>query len=144
MAAQNDATQRLGVSALARRVGVRADTIRYYERAGLLPRPERTASDYRSYEESAVDRLRFIQGGQRLGLRLREIKALLDVRDTGQCPCEPAGELLRHHIADIDRELARLRGLRRELVAMADRLPSSDCPDPAPGTWRPPVTNGRR
>jgi DNA-binding transcriptional MerR regulator len=144
MAAPLEVTQRLGVSALAQRVGVRPDTIRYYEKAGLLPPPERTASAYRSYEESAVDRLRFIQGGQRLGLRLREIKTLLDVRDTGQCPCEPAGELLGHHIADIDRELARLRELRRELVAMVERLPSADCPEPVPGTWLPPVTKGRR
>lgn len=125
-------------SALAKHVGVGPDTIRYYEKAGLLPAPKRTASDYRSYDESAVDRLRFIRGAQRLGLRLREIKTLLDVRDTGECPCEPAEQLLRGHIAELDRELRRLRALRRELTAMADRLPSQDCPDPAPGTWRPP------
>ena len=129
---------RLSVSALAKRVGVSADTVRYYEKTGLLPEPERTAADYRAYDNSAVDRLRFIQGAQRLGLRLREIKALLEVRDTGQCPCEPAEQLLRHHVAEIDREMRRLRALRAELVAMADRLPGPDCPDPAPGTWRPP------
>lgn len=112
--------RRFSVSALAKLVGVGTDTIRYYEKAGLLPAPERTAADYRSYDESAVDRLRFIQGGQRLGLRLREIKTLLEVRDTGECPCEPAEQLLRHHIGEVDRELARLRGLRRELVAMFD------------------------
>jgi DNA-binding transcriptional MerR regulator len=129
--------ERFNVSALARRVGVGADTIRYYEKAGLLPAPERTAADYRIYDESAVDRLRFIQGGQRLGLRLREIRTLLEVRDTGTCPCEPAEQLLRHHITEIDREIARLRALRRELVTMADQIPSLDCPDPVPGTWRP-------
>jgi DNA-binding transcriptional MerR regulator len=94
------------VSALARRVGVGADTVRYYERVGLLAPPERTPADYRIYDESAVDRLQFIQGAQRLGLRLREIKTLLEVRDTGRCPCEPAEQLLRNHIAEIDRELA--------------------------------------
>ena len=129
--------ERLTVSALAKRVGVGADTIRYYEKAGLLPAPERTAADYRSYDESAVDRLRFVQGAQRLGLRLREIKTLLEVRDTGECPCEPAEQLLRGHIAEIDREMRRLRALRAELVAMADQLPGPHCPDPAPGTWRP-------
>ncbi len=137
-------TERLSVSALAKRVGVGTDTIRYYEKAGLLPAPERTAADYRSYDESAVDRLRFIQGGQRLGLRLREIKTLLEVRDTGECPCEPAEQLLRHHIGEVDRELARLRALRRELVVMADGLPGPDCRDPAPGTWRPAMSDGRR
>lgn len=128
---------RLTVSALARRVGIGPDTVRYYEKAGLLPEPERTAADYRSYDESAIDRLRFIQGAQRLGLRLREIKTLLDVRDTGRCPCEPAGHLLRTHIAEIDRELDRLQALRGELVSMAERLPTQDCPDPVPGTWLP-------
>jgi DNA-binding transcriptional MerR regulator len=130
-------TERLTVSALAKRVGVGPDTIRYYEKAGLLPAPVRTAADYRCYDESAVDRLRFIQGAQRLGLRLREIRTLLEVRDTGQCPCAPAEQLLRSHIAEIDREMRRLRALRAELAAMADQLPSVNCPDPAPGTWRP-------
>ena len=134
---QTPLAERLTVSALAKQVGVGPDTIRYYEKAGLLPAPERTAADYRSYDESAVDRLRFIQGAQRLGLRLREIKTLLEVRDTGQCPCEPAEQLLRGHIAEIDRDMRRLRALRAELVAMADQLPSPDCPDPTPGTWRP-------
>jgi DNA-binding transcriptional MerR regulator len=76
----------IGVSALAERVGVARDTIRYYEKVGLLPAPNRSASDYRQYDETAVDRLRFIQGCQRLGLRLREIKTLLEVRDTRHMP----------------------------------------------------------
>ena len=66
------------MSVLAKRVGVGADTIRYYEQTGLLPPPERTASDYRNYDEPAIDRLRFIRGAQRLGLRLPEIKTLLE------------------------------------------------------------------
>jgi DNA-binding transcriptional MerR regulator len=141
---QTALTERLTVSGLAKRVGVGPDTIRYYEKAGLLPAPERSAADYRRYDESAVERLRFIQGAQRLGLRLREIKTLLEVRDTGQCPCEPAEQLLRGHIAEIDREMRRLRALRVELVAMADQLPGPDCPDPAPGTWRAPRATGGR
>ena len=61
----------LRVAELAELVGVSPDTIRYYERAGLLPRPPRTRSGYRSYDTQAIDRLRFIQGAQRLGLRLK-------------------------------------------------------------------------
>jgi DNA-binding transcriptional MerR regulator len=82
--------------------GVTTDTARYYERAGLLPPPRRTPAGYRAYDVDAVDRLRFIQGAQRLGLRLRDVVDLLAVRDTGACPCEPAelfgghGPLLRH------------------------------------------------
>lgn len=144
MTGQTATPPALRVSALAKRVGVSADTIRYYEKTGLLPPPERTASDYRNYDESAVDRLRFIQGAQRLGLRLREIKTLLEVRDTGRCPCEPAEQLLRQNIAEVDTEIARLKGLRRELVVIADRIPSADCPDPVPGTWLPATNQGRR
>ena len=84
----------LRIAELARAVQVSTDTVRYYERIGLLPPPRRTAGGYRDYDAGAVDRLRFIQGAQRLGLHLVDIGHLLAVRDTGDCPCEPAGELL--------------------------------------------------
>jgi DNA-binding transcriptional MerR regulator len=61
------------VSSLAEQVGLSADTVRYYERVGLVPTPERSAAGYRLYEESTARRLRFIKGAQRVGLRLREI-----------------------------------------------------------------------
>ena len=127
------------VAELAAAVGVASDTIRYYEKAGLLPEPPRTASGYRSYDAAAVDRLRFIQGAQRFGLRLREIRDLLAVRDTGVCPCEPAETMLRRRIVELDSEMARLVALRADLVAMVEALPGGDCPDPVPGTWCPPA-----
>ena len=88
------------------------------------------------YGESVVDRLRFIQGAQRLGLKLRDIKNLLEVRDTGVCPCEPAEELLRRRLTEIDAEMARLTALREQVVAMIEALPSQNCPPPLPGSWR--------
>jgi DNA-binding transcriptional MerR regulator len=129
----------LTVGQLAERAGVRADTIRYYERAGLLPPPTRTDGDHRRYGAADVDRLLFIRGAQRLGLRLAEIRELLTVRDTGVCPCGPAETLLQQHIGEIDRELARLSRLRAELTGMVAGLsaPSEPCPDPVPGTWCP-------
>jgi DNA-binding transcriptional MerR regulator len=132
----------LRVAELARAVGVRTDTIRYYERVGLLPPPARTATGYRDYDAGAVDRLTFIQGAQRLGLRLVDIGHLLTVRDTGQCPCEPAGELLRRRLDEVDEEIARLTALRAEMAAMAAALPQADCPAPTPGTWCPPEEEG--
>jgi len=128
----------MSVAQVAARVGVRPDTIRYYERAGLLPPAARTLGAHRRYGEDAIDRLRFIQGAQRLGLRLRDIATLLAVRDTGSCPCEPAEELLRQRIGELDVELARLNSLRADLVRMADALPDKNCPDPEPGRWCPP------
>lgn len=124
------------VAELAAAAGVRPDTVRYYERTGLLAPPPRTSGGYRSFPESALERLRFIQGCQRLGLRLKEIGELLSLRDTGECPCEPAEALLRRRIAEIDEETARLAALRADLVRMADSLPEDGpCLNPEPGTW---------
>src|SRR5215469_12835947 len=127
----------LSVGQLAAHAGVRTDTIRYYERAGLLPEPRRTGGDHRRYCPADLDRLLFIRGAQRLGLRLAEIRDLLAVRDTGVCPCEPAGALLRGRVGEIDREIARLTVLRDQLTAMLTAMsgPGAGCPDPAPGTW---------
>lgn len=136
------ASRGLRVGELAEAVGVSADTVRYYERAGLLPQPQRTASGYRAYDESAADRMLFIRGAQRLGLRLDDIRDLLAVRDAGVCPCEPAEQHLRRRLAELDAEMARLAALRTEMVRMVDALPSALCPPPAPGTWCPP-TEGR-
>jgi DNA-binding transcriptional MerR regulator len=135
----------LRVAQLADAVGVSPDTIRYYERAGLLAPPPRTSAGYRVYPPDAVDRLLFIQGCQRLGLRLREIAELLAVRDTGVCPCEPAEQLLRRHIDELDTELARLTALRADMVRMVTELPTAGCADPGPVAWCPPVpeTEGR-
>ncbi len=125
----------LTVAALASEVGVGRDTIRYYERVGLLPAPPRTAGDHRRYPSTAVDRLLFIQGCQRLGLRLDDIRDLLEVRDTGQCACAPAGDLLTARLSELDAEVHRLQLLRRDLTSMLDSLATDQCPDPAPGTW---------
>ncbi len=138
MTTTTDRSAGMSVSALAARVGVRPDTVRYYERAGLLPAPARTSAEHRRYDETAVDRLQFIQGAQRLGLRLREIRELLAVRDTGTCPCGTAADLLQQRLAEIDAEMARLSALRAEIAAMAAELPDGDCPDPVPGRWCPP------
>ena len=127
----------LTVGQLAARVGVTADTVRYYERSGLLPEPNRTDGDHRRYGPADLDRMLFIRGAQRLGLRLAEIKVLLAVRDTGVCPCGPAETLLSEHIGEIDREIARLARLRADLARMVAGLTASSgaCPDPVPGTW---------
>ena len=135
----------LRVAELAAAVGMPPDTIRYYEKAGLLPAPARTAAGYRAYDHAAVDRLKFIQGAQRLGLRLTDIAELLAIRDTGVCPCEPAERVLRRRLAELDAQMARLAALRSDMVAMIEALPAADCPPPEPGTWCPsePAPGGR-
>jgi DNA-binding transcriptional MerR regulator len=139
MSTTTAASRRLRVAELADAVGVRPDTIRYYEKAGLLPPPARSRAGYRAYDTGAIDRLQFIQGAQRLGLKLRDIRDLLAIRDTGTCPCEPAEQLLRRRLSELDAEMARLAALRAQMVAMVNALPAADCPPPTPGTWCPPV-----
>ena len=131
-------TAELTVGQLASRAGVRADTIRYYEREGLLPVPQRTEGEHRRYGRADVDRLLFIRGAQRLGLHLAEICDLLAVRDTGACPCEPAAGLLRRHVTQLEQDITRLSVLRDELLGMLSAMPGPNCPDPLPGSWCPP------
>lgn len=127
------------VADVAREAGISPDTVRYYERAGLLAPAGRSSAGYRQFDAGSLDRLKFIQGAQRLGLRLREIRDLLAVRDTGICPCESAETLLRRRVAEIEREIARLTALRGDLEQMLTGLPGPGCPDPEPGTWCPAV-----
>jgi DNA-binding transcriptional MerR regulator len=142
----DQAAEPLTVGQLAARAAVRTDTIRCYEREGLLPTPRRTEGEHRRYGPVDLDRLLFIRGAQRLGLRLAEIRELLAVRDTGACACESAETLLRRHVAEIGTEIQRLAGLRAELLVMLAAMPGPDCPDPLPGTWCPPALSqpGRR
>jgi len=134
----------LRVAQLAEAVGVSPDTIRFYEREGLLSHPPRTPAGYRHYPPETIDRIHFIQGCQRLGLRLREIAELLSIRDTGTCPCEPAEQLLARRITELDAELARLTTLRAELIRTVNSLPTNGCQQPTPGTWCPqPTPEGR-
>jgi DNA-binding transcriptional MerR regulator len=132
----------LSITQLAAQTGFGPDTIRYYERTGLLPAPARTAGDHRRYDDRAVDRLRFIRGAKRLGLRLGDIGDLLALRDTGTCPCEPAASLLRRRQEEIDAEITRLTELRGQLTCMLTAIPGPACPDPAPGTWLPATAVG--
>ena len=119
----------LTVSALATQAGLSADTVRYYERVGLLPPPDRSAAGYRLYDQDALGRLRLIKGAQRAGLRLREIGELLQVADRGQCPCGHTETLLRGRLAEVQAELERLRSLEAELTRLLERQPDSPCPE---------------
>jgi DNA-binding transcriptional MerR regulator len=114
----------LTVSTLAERVGLTADTVRYYDRLGLLPKPARSGAGYRLFDEGTVRRLRFIKGAQRVGLRLREISELLRAMDERQCPCPETEALLRQRTAEIDAEMARLAEVRAELARLVDGAPS--------------------
>lgn len=121
------------ISATADQAGVSPDTLRYYEKVGLLEPGERTASGYRLYDSTVTDRVRFIKGAQRMGLRLSEIKELLDIRDGGACPCGHTRDLLQRRLREIDEERRRLDALRHDLTTMLTGL--EGCVEPPAGTW---------
>ncbi len=117
---------RMRISELAERVGVNPRTIRYYEGIGLLPAPERLPSGYREYTDEDVARLRFVRTAQRLGMSLAEISEILRFRERGEPPCEYVLRVLDRQVADLDRRMAEMAQLRRDLIRLkdaADRLP---------------------
>ena len=115
----------------ARRAGVQVDTVRFYERRGLLPRPARRASGYRDLSEAAVERIALVKRLQRVGLTLGEIGEVLRDVDTGKASC--AGERPRFDavLARIDGEIAALRAVRRGLARTLAGCGSGSCPLPA-------------
>jgi Cu(I)-responsive transcriptional regulator len=105
----------LTIGDVADLTGTKVETIRYYERAGLLPPPARTAGNYRNYEPSHVGRLGFIRRARGLGFSLDEVRDLLALADQRDRSCESVDQIAREHLADVDRKIADLKGLRREL-----------------------------
>jgi DNA-binding transcriptional MerR regulator len=121
------------ISAQAAAVGLSADALRYYERLGLVPPPPRTAAGYRLYGEEAAERLSFISGAKRMGLRLADIKELLDIRDRGQCPCGHTKDLVGRRLAEVDAEIRQLSAVRVQLLTLKKR--NQECFDAAAGDW---------
>ena len=108
------------IGELARAAGVGVPTIRYYERAGLLPPPARTASNYRVYRDEAVARLRFIRRAQQLGFTLEEIKGLLELRVNRRTTCADVRSRAEAKITDIEARIRSLRQMRRALTKLAE------------------------
>lgn len=127
------------ISVLARRFGVRTDTLRYYDRVGLLRPAGRSSAGYRLYDETAVERLEFIRGGQRMGLRLNDVAELLEVRDRGQCPCGHTEILVQRRLAEVNAEIRRLSAVRRQLALLKKR--NEECIEVSPREWS--CFNGR-
>lgn len=114
------------VSELGRRTGTTADTIRYYERIGLLPDVARSPAGYRLFTESDVERLAFIKRAQRFGLQLDQITELLGVRDRGLCPCGHARELLTGKLEELEEQLESLIRLRADIEHLLQGGPPSE------------------
>ena len=122
----------LKIGEVAQRGGVSLQTIRYYEREGLLAKPPRLASGYRLFPDTAVRRVRFIKRAQELGFSLAEIRELLSLRENAAAGAQDMRERARAKVADIEQKIRRLRAMKNALKALAERCPGcgplSDCP----------------
>ena len=123
---------RLTIGQLARRGGVNLETIRYYERLGLLPKPPRTQAGYRVFPEDTTARVRFIKRAKELGFSLKEIKELLALRiEPGKTRAD-VRERAESKLSDIDEKIKSLREMRKSLAKLTKVCrgdgPVNDCP----------------
>jgi len=110
--------------------GCHLETIRYYERIGLLPKPKRTQTGYRNYGDDDVRRLRFITRGRELGFSLDEIHSLLQLSGDPALSCDEVDQLARTHLAEIELRMRALRSMAKELrrtIANCTRDRRKDC-----------------
>ena len=108
----------LRIGEVAKQTGVGVETVRFYEREGLLDEPERRASGYRQYDEEAVAVLRFIRRAKELGFTLKEIKALLNLRLDTSATRADVREQAREKVADIEAKIADLQRMKDSLVKL--------------------------
>ena len=103
------------IGELGQRTHVDVETIRYYEKVGILPEPARTEGNYRHYNEQHADRLSFVRHCRALDMTLDEIRVLLQFRDTPESNCGEVNQLLDEHIGHVTTRIAALTGLEKEL-----------------------------
>lgn len=109
------------IGELARAAHCSPETVRYYEKTGLLPPARRDASNYREYSQAHLDRLRLIRNCRNLDMTHDEIRELLHSLDAAVDDCEPVNRLLDAHIGHVDARMSELRDLRKQLVALRQR-----------------------
>lgn len=118
------------IGELARRAGVTPDTVRFYEREGLLPPPPRTPGGYRDYAADALDDLSFIRKAQALGLRLSEVREVLAITAEGRAPCDHVRAAVLTRLDEVERRMNELRELRTTLSETLARLDRDQPPVP--------------
>lgn len=119
----------MNIGQVAKRSGVSAKTIRYYESIGLIPAASRTESGYRTYGDKEVETLRFIHHSRNLGFSVKDVSRLLDLwRDQGRASAD-VKELAISHIAEVDRKIAELKNIRDTLTHLTRRCHGDDRPD---------------
>lgn len=106
------------IGELARATGTKAETIRYYEREGILPHADRTDSNYRDYSPEHLTTLTFIRRARELGFGMEQVRLLLNLSNRAEEPCEEVDLMVEGQLAEVDRKIADLTRLRGELSRM--------------------------
>ena len=120
---------RLVIGALSKRTGCNVETIRYYERIGLLPPPARSPSGYRLYSLDHLKRLAFVRRARDLGFTLDEVRTLLALADRQKRSCGEARAVGLHHLDDVRAKIADLKAIERVLAEMVARCADGKLPD---------------
>ena len=113
-------TAAFSIGDLASRTGTKVETIRYYEKAGLMPAAARSAGNHRTYIQAHMDRLAFIRHSRELGFPLASIRTLLTVADDPDRSCSEVDAIARKHLAEVQSRIARLQALEAELSRMVN------------------------
>lgn len=119
----------VSIGALSKDTGVNIETIRYYERIGMMPAPDRSAGGFRSYQEDDLKRLTFIRRGRELGFSLADLRELLRLVDGHAYTCAQVRALTLQHVAETRRKIADLRRLERVMSDMAAKCTGRQVPD---------------
>lgn len=120
------------IGEVATRTGVTTKALRFYEREGLIPAPDRTDGGYRDFDPATVGRVEFIKDAQAAGFTLAQIGEILAIRDSGELPCGHVATLVGERLAEIEQRLRELRHVRRQLRGIAERAAGFD-PDDCDG-----------
>lgn len=118
---KGDTVHAMRIGELADRLDLPTETVRFYERRGLLPEPQRAPNGYRSYDETATRRLRFIRDAQTAGLTLAEIRRIIYLRERGTVPCRHVDALLTTKLAEVKERQRHLAALEVELNQLLQR-----------------------
>ena len=119
----------ISIGALSRRTGVKIETIRYYERIGLMRKPARSGGGYRLYSRDEAKRLAFMRRARELGFTLDEVRALLRLAEDRRRSCGEARDLAAAHLDDVRSKLADLRKMERVLKTMIARCADGKLPE---------------
>lgn len=117
---EQEKVRSLKIGEVAKQSGVGIETLRFYEKLGLLGRPARTASGYRLYDSETLERLDFIKRAQVLGFSLAEIARIIAEKQAGQSPCAEVRNIVRARLKELDERMKEMQRYRKELAAALD------------------------